>query len=132
MRVLIVDDSPIARHIISSIISIDNEIQIIGYAENGKEAIELNKILQPDIILMDVEMPEMDGITATQLIMHEDPTPIAILTEARYDGPTVSLANDAGALWVIDKPQLCWSMEQRQDFCGHLKFLASTPLPKYK
>lgn len=132
MKILIVDDSASARDIVSVQLGTDKEIQIVGYAENGKEAVELNNVLNPDLILMDVEMPIMNGIQATELIMRQNPKPIVILTAARYDGPTVQAANDAGAVWILDKPELGWDRNQISEFCGHLKFLSGIPMPKYR
>lgn len=132
MQILIVDDSPIARDTIASLISLDNEIEIIGYAENGQEAILLNDILNPSLILMDVEMPKMDGIEATRQIMASNPKPIVILTAVKFDGVTTQKINDVGAVWIIEKPQMDWSKTYILDFCAHLKFLETISIPKIK
>lgn len=132
MRVLITDDSATARDIIAMQLLGDPEIEVVGFAEDGRQAIELTRVLTPDLILMDVEMPGLNGVQTTQLIMQDQPTPIVILTANCFDGKTVSAANDAGALWILDKPNDDWNRTQREEFRNHLKFLAATPLPRYK
>jgi len=110
----------------------DPEIEVVGFAEDGRQAIELTKVLTPDLILMDVEMPGLNGVQTTRLIMQDQPTPIVILTANCFDGKTVSAANDAGALWILDKPNNDWNRTQREEFRNHLKFLAAMPLPRYR
>ncbi|QUH28442.1 response regulator [Vallitalea guaymasensis] len=68
IKVIIADDQSLLRKSLSQIISIDEKINVIGQAANGKEAIELCKLHHPDIVLMDIEMPEMDGISALKII----------------------------------------------------------------
>ena len=68
IEILIADDKQSVREILKSYIEEDSALKIIGYAENGQEAIDLTKAHHPDIILMDIEMPVMDGLTATQII----------------------------------------------------------------
>lgn len=130
MKILIVDDSPNAREIIALQLSIDKNIEIVGYAENGVQAVSSCKLLRPDIILMDIHMPIMNGIEAIRSIMRECPTPIVVLTDD-FTGPRVSEALNAGALEILDKPNLSWGKTEIEDFCGTLKFIATTPLPRY-
>jgi DNA-binding NarL/FixJ family response regulator len=68
INVVLVDDQILLRECIGYILEDDEEIKVIGYAGNGKEAIELCEKLSPDIVLMDIEMPELDGINATNMI----------------------------------------------------------------
>lgn len=80
-RVIIADDQVLLRKSIGHIISIDEDIQVVAMVGNGKEAVEACKIHQPDIVLMDIEMPVMDGVTATGLIKKNHPeTKVIILT----------------------------------------------------
>jgi two-component system chemotaxis response regulator CheB len=80
IRVLIVDDSTLARQALNAILSADPGIEVIGEARNGKEGCEKALALKPDVITMDITMPVMDGLQATQSIMEEIPTPIVIVS----------------------------------------------------
>lgn len=80
IRVLIVDDSTLARQALNDILSADPEIEVIGEARNGKEGCEKALALRPDVITMDITMPVMDGVQATERIMEEVPTPIVIVS----------------------------------------------------
>ena len=73
LRVLIADDSPHALNGLQSILSADPGIEVVGEAANGSEAVAKARELQPDIILMDAQMPEMDGVQATRLIKKQLP-----------------------------------------------------------
>lgn len=108
IRVLIVDDSAMVREILREILSSDPEIKIVGEAENGKIAIELTKKTKPDIITMDIQMPEMDGFEATEYIMAYNPTPIIIFSSIIDKKETTSSlkAISLGALDVMIKPDI--------------------------
>ncbi|WP_153555256.1 chemotaxis-specific protein-glutamate methyltransferase CheB [Roseimaritima sediminicola] len=105
-RILIVDDSPTAREMLAAIMQTDPDIEVLGFAINGREAVAKAKELRPDLITMDVNMPEMDGFEATKEIMIEVPTPIIIISSsARTKEVGTSMrALEAGALTVISKP----------------------------
>jgi two-component system chemotaxis response regulator CheB len=131
IKILIVDDSPTARDIIASLVAIDENIKIVGYAENGSQAVEYNRMLEPDVILMDIHMPIMDGITATRRIMKTRPVPIVIMT-TDYTSNQLSEAMTAGAVDVYEKPNMAWGIEQIRDFCAKLNVLATQPLPRHE
>jgi DNA-binding NarL/FixJ family response regulator len=81
INVLIVDDQNLTHRLIETYLEPDSEIKIVGFAHDGQEAIEQIPRLQPDIILMDVEMPKMDGLTATKIITQQFPqSKVLILT----------------------------------------------------
>jgi two-component system chemotaxis response regulator CheB len=106
IRVLVVEDSPTARALLVYMLEEDPAIQVVGQAENGRQAVEMAARLQPDMILMDVVMPDMDGLEATRRIMRERPTPILIVT-AHADSAELNVvfeAMKAGALDVATKP----------------------------
>ena len=104
VKVLIVDDSAFMRNALSSMLSSDPEIHIIGKARDGIEAIELVEKLRPDIVTMDVEMPRMDGITALKHIMERNPVPVIMVSSLTTEGAKVTLdALDLGAVDFIPK-----------------------------
>jgi two-component system chemotaxis response regulator CheB len=80
VRVLIVDDSGYVIAVVSKRLQADSEIEVIGSARTGVEAIEKVKSLRPDVVTMDIIMPEMDGLTALKHIMAECPTPVIMLS----------------------------------------------------
>ncbi|OAN18594.1 chemotaxis response regulator protein-glutamate methylesterase [Photobacterium jeanii] len=104
LKVLVVDDSSFFRRRVSEIINSDPQLEVIGNAVNGKEAVEQAKQLRPDVITMDIEMPVMDGITAVREIMSSTPTPILMFSSLTHDGAKATLdALDAGALDFLPK-----------------------------
>lgn len=108
IRVLVVDDSPLVRQILGRLLEADPAVRVIGYAADGKEAVEKTFQLRPDLITMDIRMPGMDGLEATEKIMAYRPTPILIVTSARDRlGVQVTMeALAAGALEVVEKPTI--------------------------
>ena len=80
VRVLIVDDSPTVRFIVRKILSKDPAIEVVGEARGGREAVELVRKLRPDVMTLDLRMPDLDGLEVTEIVMAEEPTPILILT----------------------------------------------------
>lgn len=106
IRVLVVEDMPTARQLVVGILSSDPEIEVVGQAADGTEAVELVRRLRPDAITMDVMMMPMDGIQATSLIMAERPTPIVIVTSLDVNEVNLSMrALGAGALAALPKPR---------------------------
>jgi len=107
VRVLIADDSLVAREMLATILSSDPEIEVVGQAVDGEEAVAMTARLRPDLITMDIHMPKLDGLRATEKIMAFTPTPILVVSSSvRGDG--AGSAFDAlalGALEVIKKPE---------------------------
>ena len=104
VKVLVVDDSGFFRRRVSEILSSDSNIQVIGTATNGREAIDQVLALKPDVITMDYEMPMMDGITAVRQIMQRCPTPVLMFSSLTHEGARVTLdALDAGAVDYLPK-----------------------------
>ncbi|HBO8801964.1 TPA: chemotaxis response regulator protein-glutamate methylesterase [Pseudomonas aeruginosa] len=104
VKVLVVDDSGFFRRRVSEILSADGQIQVVGTATNGREAIEQALALRPDVITMDYEMPLMDGITAVRNIMQRCPTPVLMFSSLTHEGARVTLdALDAGAVDYLPK-----------------------------
>ena len=99
VKVLVVDDSRFYRNRLCEILSSDPSIKIIGTAENGREGLDKALSLKPDVITMDIEMPEMDGISAVREIMKQRPTPILMFSSLTSEGAQATLdALDAGAV----------------------------------
>ena len=103
IRALIVDDVPQVRRELRTLLPLLAAIEIVGEAENGQSAIELAARLQPDVILMDVEMPIVDGITATRLIKQQCPAARIIILSIHNDEAVRTQARSAGADDFVDK-----------------------------
>ena len=82
IRVLVAEDSLTVRELLVEILQSDSEIRVVGQAKNGAEVVELAVRLKPDLITMDIHMPDMDGFAATREIMVQAPTPIIIVTSS--------------------------------------------------
>ena len=102
-RVLIVDDVPQVRRELRTLLPLLDAIDIAGEAENGPSAVELAAALQPDVVLMDVEMPMMDGLAATRLIKQQCPQCRVIILSIHDDEAIRANARSAGADDFIDK-----------------------------
>jgi two-component system chemotaxis response regulator CheB len=105
IRVLVVDDSPTSRTQLVTLLRADPDLQVVGEACDGVEALELTRRLSPDLVTMDVHMPRKDGLAATEDIMREMPRPIVVITGATPEEETLSMnALRAGAVCVLRKP----------------------------
>lgn len=105
-RVLVAEDSATARELLVEILRADPEIEVVGEAKNGLEALEMTKRFRPSVVTMDIRMPRMDGFEATRQIMVEAPTPIVIVSGIS-DLREVEISMHAlrlGALTVLEKP----------------------------
>jgi two-component system, chemotaxis family, protein-glutamate methylesterase/glutaminase len=103
-KVLVVDDSSFFQVRLKEIINEHPELNVVGVAANGHEAVAMAKELRPDIISMDYEMPYMDGVTAVKLILAERPVPIVMFSSLTYEGAKTTLdALAAGAVDFIPK-----------------------------
>ncbi|WP_186671337.1 chemotaxis response regulator protein-glutamate methylesterase [Sporosarcina sp. BP05] len=104
-KVLVVDDSAFMRKLISDFLSGHPEIEVIGTARNGKEAVEKVQTLKPDVVTMDIEMPIMDGLEALKEIMASHPVPIVMLSSTTKIGAeNTILAMEYGAVDFVAKP----------------------------
>src|SRR6266849_4605284 len=105
VRVLIVDDSAFMRKVLETILVSDPQLQVIGHAKDGREAIALAESLKPDVITMDINMPHMDGLQATAQIMTANPRPIVVVSSESKDGAASTLkALELGAIELVAKP----------------------------
>ena len=104
-RVLVVDDSSFMRKVLENIFNGDDQLQVIGQAKDGREAISLSDSLKPDVITMDLNMPHMDGLQATAHIMTNSPRPIVIVSSESKEGAEATLkALELGAIDFVAKP----------------------------
>ncbi|WP_299493877.1 chemotaxis response regulator protein-glutamate methylesterase [uncultured Shewanella sp.] len=104
IKVLVVDDSSFFRRRVSEMINQDADLEVIGTAVNGQEAIEMAARLRPQVITMDIEMPIMDGISAVKAIMAASPIPILMFSSLTHAGASATLdALEAGALDFLPK-----------------------------
>lgn len=104
VRVLVVDDSQFFQSRLKEMINQHPDMQVVGIASNGREAVDKAAELKPDIITMDFEMPVMDGVTAIKLIMANRPVPILMFSSLTYEGARITLdALAAGAMDFIPK-----------------------------
>lgn len=114
-RVLIVDDAPGMRDLLVYLLGSDPEIEIVGCAADGQEAVRLTRKHRPDVIIMDLLMPKMDGCEATREIMQTCPTPIVIVVPGQGQAVTEAgmRAIHAGALVAVPRPAAGGDAAQR-------------------
>lgn len=104
IRVLIVDDSAFVQRAVERMLSIDPAIHVVGTADNGADAVTQARALRPDVIVLDVNMPEVDGLEALRRIMEEAPTSVLMLSTLTSEGAETTLqALELGAIDFLDK-----------------------------
>lgn len=106
VRVLIVDDIAETRDNIRRMLQFDNMIEVIGAAQSGREAITLTGQTKPDVVLMDINMPDMDGITATEMIRRSHPATQVVILSVQSDPSYMRRAMLAGARDFLTKPPM--------------------------
>lgn len=105
IRVLVVDDSAFMCKVLQEIINSDPQLEVAGLGRDGREAVALAESLRPDVITMDINMPHIDGLQATELIMSQHPRPIVIVSSESREGATSTLrALELGAIDFVPKP----------------------------
>ncbi|HEY4103088.1 MAG TPA: response regulator, partial [Polyangiaceae bacterium] len=103
LRVLIVDDSVFNRRSITEILNTSTEVEVVGKAADGEEALRLVNMLRPDVITLDLEMPRMDGFTFLRILMTKMPTPVVVVSSYSQK-ENVFKALELGALDFVAKP----------------------------
>nr|WP_040580830.1 chemotaxis response regulator protein-glutamate methylesterase [Methyloferula stellata] len=105
IRVVVVDDSALMRKIISRRLSEDRDIEVVGHAANAAEARAAIKSLDPDVVTLDVEMPDMNGLEFLEKLMRLRPTPVVMISSLTYHGAAMAIrALELGAIDCIAKP----------------------------
>ncbi|MFG0292417.1 MAG: chemotaxis response regulator protein-glutamate methylesterase [Phycisphaerales bacterium JB065] len=134
IKVLVCDDSAFMRRAISTMLTSDSDVRVIDFAKNGREAVEMAIKHQPDIITMDVEMPEMDGLTALREIMAKSPTQVIMLSSLTTEGSRAAMqALRLGAADVLAKDQSLVStkiMGLRDELLRRVHALAEAGRPR--
>lgn len=106
IRVLIVDDVSETRENVKKLLQFENDVEVIGIARTGKEAIQTSQELNPDVVLMDINMPDMDGIAATEAIRSNQPSTQVIILSVQNDQNYMRRAMLAGARDFLTKPPM--------------------------
>src|SRR5436853_5983454 len=104
-RVLIADDSAFMRKVLHSILLAERGFEVVGEARDGREAVAQAEALRPDVITMDINMPHLDGLQATEQIMSTNPRPIVVVSSESREGAEITLkALELGAIDFVAKP----------------------------
>jgi two-component system chemotaxis response regulator CheB len=132
IRVVVVDDSPTELLFLTSLFKSAEGMQVVGTGVNGMDAINLSKTLRPDIIVMDVIMPKIDGLEATAHIMHEHPTPIVLISSTQNPAEMnlTFEAQRAGALSAMVKPALT-NNDACEAFLRTVRLMSQVPLVRH-
>jgi two-component system, chemotaxis family, protein-glutamate methylesterase/glutaminase len=118
-RVLIVDDSGFMRNIVKQILVVDDELEVAGEAEDGQVALEKEKSLKPEVVLLDIEMPNLDGLSVLKRLKLTSKAKVIILSSvAQLGSPAALEARRLGAFDVIAKPSGAISLDLKAK-CGH-------------
>lgn len=105
VRVLVVDDSALSRRLVTDILTSDPAIQVVGYARNGREALEKVAALQPQVVTLDQEMPVLDGLATLEALMARNPVAVIMFSAHTTAGAEVTLkALELGAVDFVLKP----------------------------
>ncbi|PZN09664.1 MAG: chemotaxis response regulator protein-glutamate methylesterase, partial [Bacillota bacterium] len=105
IRVLVVDDSAFMRAVITRLLTADPELEVVGTARDGLEAVEKARALRPDVVTLDVEMPRLDGLSALRRIMAECPCPVVMVSSLTQEGAATTVrALALGAVDFVPKP----------------------------
>ena len=131
LRIVIVDDSGVHRAALSRVLGTVPGFVVVATAADGEEAVNVVARHRPDVVLMDVRMPKLDGLEATREIMAEAATPILLMTardNLESDAALALRALEYGALELIPKPERILEQAQVERLAGQLRLLAQVPV----
>jgi two-component system, NarL family, nitrate/nitrite response regulator NarL len=106
VRVLVVDDEPLFIQMVEALLARDGRVEVVGKAENGREAVALALSLVPDVILMDISMPIMDGVEAARLICSRDPSARILMLTGSSFSVDIDRSRKAGASGFVTKDRI--------------------------
>ena len=131
LRILVAEDSPIFALLLTDLVQSQWDMECVGCVGDGQAAVEACKTLRPELVLMDVQMPKLDGLAATSEIMASVPTPILIVTaDPFYRGVNqLFRALELGALDLVSKDEL--RLENRGRLLQKIRLLAGTPVVRH-
>jgi two-component system chemotaxis response regulator CheB len=104
IRVLVVDDSAFVRKAVGRMLATADDIEVVGYAKDGEEGLELARQLKPDVVTLDVRMPRLGGLETLERLMAEQPLPVLLMSTLTQEGAEVTLRGlELGAMDFVDK-----------------------------
>jgi DNA-binding NarL/FixJ family response regulator len=106
LRVLLVDDQPLFLEALALTLAVDERLEVVGEAHDGLEAVRLARVLEPDLVLMDLDMPVMDGIEATLRIRETLPSASVLIVSGSDSAQDLDRARRAGAAGYVTKSRL--------------------------
>src|SRR5271154_3336925 len=125
---LVVDGSSFMCKVLKEIINSDPQLEVVGQGRDGRDGIALAESLDPDVITMDINMPHVDGLQATEMIMSRHPRPIVIVSSESREGATSTLkALELGAIDFVPKPSSGIDLDMKsvgEDLTRKLKLAA--------
>jgi len=127
LKGLIVDDSKLVQSVLTAIFESDDDLEVAGIANNGREAVEQAKALQPDFITMDIRMPVMDGLQAMELILADQSVPILVVSDVK-DSQIAFKALSIGASEIVAKDDL--KLEMAEALINKIKVLAQVKISR--
>src|ERR1700680_1681270 len=114
IRVLVVDDSAFMCKVLQQMIDADPQLEVVGQGRDGRDGVALAESLRPDVITMDINMPHVDGLQATEMIMSQHPRPIVIVSSESREGAASTLrAPELGAIDFVPKPSSGIDLDMR-------------------
>lgn len=136
IRVMLVDDSVFMRRMVKDLLETDPEIQVVALARDGQEALEMLPKVQPDVVLLDVEMPRLDGLQFLERALARQPLRVIMLSALTQEGSDVTIqALERGALDFIPKPSGTISLDidrKKEEIIQKVKAVSAIPLERVR